>query len=91
MMQAYSVFANNGLKKQLYTIEKIEDNDGNIIEEHKDQVGEEVMNPAAAYIISKILSNNDARPESTFWRNALTIAGRTVAAKTGTSNKDVSK
>ena len=91
MMQAYSIFANNGLKKQLYTIEKIEDNDGNIIEEHKDEIGEEVMNPAAAYIISKILSNNDARPESTFWRNALTIAGRTVAAKTGTSNKDVSK
>ncbi len=91
MMQAYSVFANNGLKKQLYSIEKIEDNEGNIIEEHKDQPGTEVMNPAAAYIISKILSNNDARPESTFWRNALTIPGRTVAAKTGTSNKDVSK
>lgn len=91
MMQAYSVFANNGLKKQLYTIERIEDNDGNIIEEHKDVAWEEVMNPAAAYIISKILSNNDARPESTFWRNALTISGRTVAAKTWTSNKDVSK
>jgi membrane carboxypeptidase/penicillin-binding protein PbpC len=91
MMQAYSIFANNGAKKQLYTIEKIEDNDGNIIEQHKDQPGEEVMNPAAAYIISRILSNNDARPESTFWRNALTIPGRTVAAKTWTSNKDVSK
>lgn len=91
MMQAYSVFANNWLKKQLYSIEKIIDNEGNIIEEHKDQPGEEVMNPAAAYIISKILSNNDTRPESPFWRNALTIVGRTVAAKTGTSNKDVSK
>ncbi len=91
MMQAYSVFANNGIKKQLYAIEKIEDNDGNIIEEHKDTNGEEVMKPAAAYIISRILSNNDARPESSFWRNALTIVGRTVAAKTGTSNKDVSK
>jgi penicillin-binding protein 1A len=91
MMQAYSVFANNWLKKQLYSIEKIIDNEWNIIEEHKDQIWEEVMNPAAAYIISKILSNNDARPESTFWRNALSIAWRTVAAKTGTSNKDVSK
>lgn len=49
------------------------------------------MNPSAAYIISKILSTNDAHPESTFWRNALTIPGRVVAAKTGTSNKDVSK
>lgn len=91
MMQAFSVFANNGIKKQLYFIEKIEDNDGGIIEEHKDQRWDEVMNPSAAYIISKILSNNDARPDSTFWRNALTIPGHTVAAKTGTSNKDVSK
>jgi membrane carboxypeptidase/penicillin-binding protein PbpC len=49
------------------------------------------MNPAAAYIISRILSNNDARPESSFWRDALSIPGRIVAAKTGTSNKDVSK
>lgn len=90
-MQAYSAFANNGIKKPLYFIEKIEDNEGNIIDEHKDVTGEEVMNPAAAYIVSKILSNNDARPESSFWRNALTISGRSVAAKTGTSNKDVSK
>jgi penicillin-binding protein 1A len=91
MMQAYSVFANNGIKKPLYFIEKIEDNEGNIIDEHRDVTWEEVMNPAAAYIVSKILSNNDARPESSFWRNALTISGRSVAAKTGTSNKDVSK
>jgi penicillin-binding protein 1A len=91
MMQAYSVFANNGIKKPLYWIDKIEDTDGNIIEEHKDTKWEEVMNPAAAYIISRILSNNDARPESSFWRDALSIPGRIVAAKTGTSNKDVSK
>ncbi|MBX9808950.1 transglycosylase domain-containing protein [Candidatus Gracilibacteria bacterium] len=91
MMQAYSVFANNGIKKPVYAIEKITDNENNTIEEHKDQPGEEVMNPAAAYIIAKILSNNEARPESPFWRNALTIPGRSVAAKTGTSNKDVSK
>lgn len=36
MMQAYSVFANNGIKKPLYWIDKIEDTEGNIIEEHKD-------------------------------------------------------
>lgn len=34
MLQAYSVLANNGIKQDLYMIEKIETNDGAIIEEH---------------------------------------------------------
>lgn len=90
LMQAYSVIANNGVKRDIYFIEKIEDSNGNIIEENKPSDGVELLSPAASYIVSKILSNNNARPESSFWRNALSIAGRTVAAKTGTSNKDVS-
>lgn len=90
LMQAYSVLANNGIRKDIYFIEKIEDSNGNIIEEHrKDTPSTEVLSPAASYIVTRILSSNDARPESTFWRNALSIAGRTIAAKTGTSNKDV--
>lgn len=94
LMQAYSVLANNGIKRDVFFITKIEDSDGNILEEHKvipSNEEEAVLSPAAAYIISSILSNNDARPESVFWRNALTIAGRTVAAKTGTSNKEITK
>ena len=89
-MQAYSVLASNGMKHDIYFIERIEDSNGNIIEEQKRKDPVEILSPAASYIVSKILSNNNARPESPFWRNALTIAGRTVAAKTGTSNKDVS-
>lgn len=92
-MQAYSILANNGIKRELFFISKIEDNDGNIIEEHKipSSNPDPVLLPAAAYITSKILSDNSARPESSFWRNALSIPGRTVAAKTGTSNKEISK
>lgn len=33
-MQAYSVLANNGVKRDMYSIEKIETSDGTIIEEH---------------------------------------------------------
>ncbi len=91
LMQAYSVLANNGVKHDVYAIEKIEDANGNTIEEHSKSIEwKEVISPAASYIVTKILSNNNSRPESSFWRNALTINGRTVAAKTGTSNKDVS-
>ena len=87
LMQAYSVFANLGIKRDVYAIERIEGADGEIIEEVKAPTEKEVFSPAAAYIISRILSDNDARPESPFWRNALSIPGRIVAAKTGTSNK----
>jgi penicillin-binding protein 1A len=93
LMQAYSVLANNGIMRDVFFIAKIEDSDGNILEEHilPSQAKDPVLSPGAAYIINSILSNNDARPESTFWRNALTIPGRTVAAKTGTSNKEITK
>ncbi len=90
LMQAYSVFANLGVKKDLYAISKIQDSDGNILEEHIDMPKEPIFSPAASYIVNTILSNIEARPEW-FWRSAITVAGwRRVAAKTGTSNKDVS-
>jgi membrane peptidoglycan carboxypeptidase len=71
---------------------KIVDSDGNTIEEHKDlEKNEPIFSPAAAYIVNTILSNTEARPEG-FWRTAITVSGgRKVAAKTGTSNKDVSE
>jgi penicillin-binding protein 1A len=91
LMQAYSVLANNGIKRNLYSIEKIETNDGTIIEEHDPVEGIESFSPAAAYITNRIISDNSARPESTYWRNALTVAWRIVAAKTGTANKPAKK
>lgn len=63
LMQAYSVFANLGVKRDLYAIKKIEDSDGNIIEEHKENESEPIFSPAASYIINTILSNVEARPE----------------------------
>jgi len=90
-MQAYSTFANNGVKKNLYAIERIEDAQGGVIEEHRDTPGEEVFSPAAAYIVNRILSNNDYRPQSPFWREQLSIKGKTVAAKTGTANKPATR
>jgi penicillin-binding protein 1A len=86
LMQAYSVFANNWVKKDVYFIEKIETTDGTIIEEHKATEWIQVFSPAASYIINKMISDNSARPESSYWRNALTINGKNVAAKTGTAD-----
>lgn len=89
LMQAYSVFANLWVKRDLYAIEKIVDSDGTVVEEHKTEENPKpVFSPAASYIITSILSNPDARPDG-FWRTALTINGRKVAAKTWTSNKEM--
>lgn len=91
MMQAYSVFANNGIKKESYAIRKIVDSQGGIIEEKKENPGQEVFSPAAAYIVNSILSNPENMPNSGTWRANLTVSGKTVAAKTGTANKPKNK
>ncbi len=94
LMQAYSVLANNGIKRDMYFIQKIEDSNGGIIFEHTNKEKEILLTstkketnlPAAAYITSLMLSNRDAIPNITEWKNNLNI-GRTVAGKTGTANK----
>lgn len=90
LMQAYSVFANGGVKKEINPILKITDQKGNLIEQYTDVPGKQVASDAASYIISTILSDASSRPGD-FWNNVLTLKDRVVAAKTGTSNKDVSK
>ncbi len=88
-MQAYSVFANGGYKKELNPILKITDKKGNLIEQYTDNRGKYVVSDASAYIINTILSDASSRPGD-FWNNVLTLKDRPVGAKTGTSNKDVS-
>ncbi len=75
IMQAYSVFANNGVKRDVTGILKIEDTNGNTLESHEVNPGTEVFSPAASYITAKILSDVNSRPASDFWRGALALAG----------------
>lgn len=90
LLQAYSVFANGGYRKDVTPIMRIEDKKGNIIDQYSESAGKYVVSDAAAYIISTILSDAKSRPGD-FWNNVLTLKDRVVAAKTGTSNKDVTK
>jgi membrane peptidoglycan carboxypeptidase len=90
LLQAYSVFANGGYKKDINPILKIIDKKGNLIEQFTENSGKYVVSDASAYIINTILSDASSRPGD-FWNNVLTLKDRAVAAKTGTSNKDVSK
>ncbi len=85
LMQAYSVLANNGVKRNLFFVQKIEDTQGGLIYEHTKKE-EEIFSPSAAYITSLMLSDPSARPEIAEWKRNLDI-GRPAAGKTGTANK----
>jgi membrane peptidoglycan carboxypeptidase len=89
MAGAFSTFANEGRFNPINPILEIRDRDGNVLESFEDK-SEQAMMPETAYILNSILSDVYARPAGQ-WRNNLTIAGQNIAAKTGTSNKQIGR
>ena len=84
MVSAYGVFATEGLKISPVAILKIEDQNGNILEENK-KTQKRVLSSEAAKIINDILSDNQARTPMFGPRSALYFKEYQVAAKTGTT------
>jgi hypothetical protein len=85
MTSAFSVFANGGKKVPPVAILKIVDFEGNVIYEYQPPEGEQVIRPEHAFLISSILSDNQARSPMFGQNSALNLSFQ-VAAKTGTSN-----
>ena len=87
MTGAYSVFANGGKKVPPVAILKIVDFQGNTVYEYQPPVdgGEQVIRPEHAFLISSILSDNQARSWM-FGPNSLLNLPFPAAAKTGTTN-----
>ena len=85
MVGAYGVFANNGVLHPTASILKIEDKNGQVISEWKDEP-KKVLDPAIAYEISSILSDNGARSATFGNRSQLYFADRDIAVKTGTTS-----
>ncbi len=84
---AYAALANNGQLLPPNPILKLFDPEGNEIQIEK-PTPKQVILPAAAYMITSILSDNAARPQG--WNYFLVPAdGRRAAVKTGTSSKKV--
>ena len=83
---AYGVFAREGLYTPASAILKIEDKNGNIIEEFKEPKEKRVLDPKIARMVNSILSDNSARSYIFGGQNWLTLNSRSVAAKTGTTN-----
>jgi len=84
---AYSAIANKGVKMDPYTIEKVTDNKGKKLFEHRDNDGQRVLSEEIAFIISHILLDNNARSDAFGASSALRIAGKTVSVKTGTTDE----
>ena len=85
MVSAYGVFANNGLRIPAVSILKIEDSQGNIIEENK-KSPRRVIEENTAELINDILSDNDARAPIFGKNSIMYFENYQVAAKTGTTN-----
>jgi 1A family penicillin-binding protein len=85
MVGAYSVFANGGLKIPPVSILKITDHQGNVIYQYQPPSGEQIIRPEHAYLITSILSDNQARSWM-FGTHSLLNLSFPVAAKTGTTN-----
>ena len=85
MAEAFGVLANLGYKIPINYFQKIQDNDGNVLREMNPFKIKEV-DPAIAYIISDILSDNFARTFAFGAGSSLEIPGYKVAVKTGTTN-----
>jgi 1A family penicillin-binding protein len=85
MVGAYAVFANNGVRVPPVSILKITDFQGNVVYEYSPPPGERVLRTEHAYLISSILSDNEARSWM-FGNNSPLNLSFPVAAKTGTTN-----
>ncbi len=85
---AYSVFANNGVKFEKRSILRIEDKDGNVIEESEIGEGERIVEEKYVTMLSHSLSRNKYRVDAFGENNALKFEDDTVAAKTGTTNEN---
>jgi penicillin-binding protein 1A len=84
LVSAFGVFANGGIRQEPVTILKIKNATGETLEEWKEKEGLEALDPQIAYLINDILAD----PAVKIGEN-VSVAGKTVAAKTGTSNRKV--
>ncbi len=86
MAKVYGTLANKGTTVSLLPILKVTDYKGNILEEEKGRQEAHIVPESVAFILSDILSDNNARSAAFGPNSALNISGKTVAVKTGTSN-----
>ncbi len=82
---AYSIFANTGRRVPPVGITRIVDFNGQVIFDYSPPAGDQVIRPEHAYLITSILSDNEARTPA-FGPNSILNLPFQAAVKTGTTN-----
>ena len=82
---AFAALANDGKRNPVTGILKVVDGTGKILEQFKKDETQ-VVDKNAVRLLNDTLSDNNARAYVFGTRNSLTLGGRQVAAKTGTTN-----
>jgi 1A family penicillin-binding protein len=83
---AYGVFATEGVKHPISSILKVEDSQGNILEEYQDKPIR-ILDQQTARQINDILSDEEARAPMFGNHSKLYLADRPAAVKTGTTQE----
>ncbi|MEK7078677.1 MAG: transglycosylase domain-containing protein [Patescibacteria group bacterium] len=83
---AFSVFARGGIRKETQSILEIKDHKNQVI--YRARPGKETkpLSPEVSFLISHILSDNNAREIEFGLRSYLNVPGKIVAVKTGTTD-----
>lgn len=84
---AYGVFANNGVRQDPQSILKVTDSNGKKLYEFKKQSGPQIISPEISFLISHILLDTNARSMAFGPSSWLTIPGKSVSVKTGTTDE----
>lgn len=88
MTSAYGVFATEGIRHEPVSILRVEDANGNVLEEHETGQGQNVLDANSARLISDMLKDNQARTPLFGSNSFLYFGSRDVAGKTGTTNNN---
>lgn len=86
LTSAFTVFADGGAKKDVSSILELKDFKGKTIFKQVKTKKKQVLSPEVSFLISHILSDNNARLEVFGPNSYLNIPGKTVAVKTGTTD-----
>ncbi len=84
---AYGVFANQGIRQDPVAILKVKDSQGNVLYEHQNAQGPRVLPADVSFLISHILSDDNARSMEFGPNSWLVVPGHTVSVKTGTTDQ----
>ncbi len=86
LTNGFSTFARSGEAVEPVSILEIRDRNNKVIYKAKRAKPKRAISEEVAFLISHILSDNNARSEAFGTRSYLQIPGKTVAVKTGTTN-----